>query len=80
MVREGERPDHPEPTDPSATIPDRDWQVLQDAWVTDPNMRPTFAQVAARMLAPDPVPEGVEAPAEETSKFSSSPLLVGTSP
>ncbi|KAG8952318.1 hypothetical protein FRC04_004746 [Tulasnella sp. 424] len=66
MVREGERPDRPEQTDPTATIPDRDWQLLQDAWVTDPNMRPTFAQVAARLLAPDLVPDGVEAPAVDT--------------
>ncbi|KAG8901647.1 hypothetical protein FRC01_009784, partial [Tulasnella sp. 417] len=61
MIREGERPDRPESSDPSA-IADRDWQVLQDAWAVDPNARPTFAQIAARMLAPDLAPEVTDEP------------------
>ncbi|KAG9050333.1 hypothetical protein FS837_006205 [Tulasnella sp. UAMH 9824] len=63
MVREGERPDRPESTDPTA-IADRDWQVLEIAWAVDPNARPTFAQVASMMLVPDPVPQGAAQQAE----------------
>ncbi|KAG8939687.1 hypothetical protein FRC00_013635, partial [Tulasnella sp. 408] len=70
MVREGERPDRPESTDPTA-IADRDWQVLQIAWAVDPNTRPTFAQIASMMLAPDPVPQV----AAEQAETLPSPIL-----
>ncbi|KIO27796.1 hypothetical protein M407DRAFT_232189 [Tulasnella calospora MUT 4182] len=61
LVREEERPDRPESSDPLA-IQDRDWHVLQSCWGTDPSSRPTFAQVSALLLAPDPTPEEAAEP------------------
>ncbi|KAG8907596.1 hypothetical protein FRB99_003520 [Tulasnella sp. 403] len=52
VVREGERPDRPEP-DSTFTIQDRDWSVLQDSWRDDPKQRLTFPQIVARIAAAD---------------------------
>ncbi|KAG8979855.1 hypothetical protein FRB90_007869, partial [Tulasnella sp. 427] len=64
MVREGERPDRPDPTEPLAIL-DRDWEILQEGWANEPSARPTFTQICVKISTPDPIIPLPQANAEE---------------
>ncbi|KDQ13809.1 hypothetical protein BOTBODRAFT_33247 [Botryobasidium botryosum FD-172 SS1] len=53
VVRENERPDRPYLEAPHEII-SRDWELLEAAWHSDPNARPTFSEIVTRLSEPLP--------------------------
>lgn len=50
VVRMGERPERP-PANAPLPISDRDWSIVESAWHADPDARPLFTQITARLNA-----------------------------